>query len=126
MKKLIVLATLAITLTGCNTPPRAKDVSLKGMYGNAASETLAIGSAKMTLLPDSIESCVFHYNEDTGWLNSSMKLHSLDIYMTGTNSTAVASNVVDSICRAFCGLKSAANPDGQAALDPAAKEPSNQ
>lgn len=122
MKKLIVLATLAIALTGCNTPPRAKDVSLKGMYGNAASETLAIGSAKITLLPDSIESCVFHYNEDTGWLNSSMKLHSLDIYMTGTNSTAVASNVVDSICRAFCGLKSAANPDGQAALDPAAKE----
>ena len=111
MKKLIVLVTLAITLTGCNTPPRAKDVSLKGMYGNAASETLAIGSAKMTLLPDSSESCVFHYNEDTGWLNSSMKLHSLDIYMTGTNSTAVASNVVDSICRAFCGLKSAANPD---------------
>ena len=117
MKKTIALAALALIFSGCNTPPRAKDIMLKGMYGNAASETLAIGSARITLLPDSIESFVAHYDEDTGWLNSSMKLRRLDIYMTGTNCTASASNVVDSICRTLGELKSAANPDSQAEPD---------
>lgn len=116
-KKLCAVLLVALALTGCNTPPRAKDIALKGMYGNAASETLAIGSVRMTLLPDSIESFVAHYDEDTGWLNSSMKLRRLDIYMTGTNCTASASNVVDSICRTLGELKSAANPDSQAEPD---------
>lgn len=111
MKKLIVLATLAITLTGCNTPPRAKDVSLKGMYGNAASETLAIGSAKITLLPDSIESFVAHYSEDTAWLRPSEKTRFLDIYLTGTNTTSNAGKIVENICRAFVEKQRAsANP----------------
>lgn len=112
---LYALALLA--LAGCHSAPKAKDVSLKGMYGNAATETLAIGSAKITVLPEAIESFVAHYDEDTGWLNSSMKLRRLDIYMTGTNCTASASNVVDSICRTLGELKSAANPDSQAEPD---------
>lgn len=91
----------AYFLSGCATAPKAKDVSLKGMYGNAATETVAIGTAKITMLPESLESFVAHYSEDTAWLRPSEKTHALDIYMTGTNCTCSASKVVDAICKAF-------------------------
>ena len=111
----VFLAFLACAYfpAGC-VAPRAKDVALKGMYANGATETVAIGSAKITLLPEAIESFVAHYSEDTAWLSPSTKTHALDIYMTGTNSTASASNVVDAICRAFVDAKT--SPDSQAAL----------
>jgi len=91
----------AIFLAGCTSAPRAKDVNLRGLYANPASETVAIGSAKITLLPDTIESFVAHYEEDTAWLNPDKKTHALDIYMTGTNSTSSAQGVIEAICKAF-------------------------
>ena len=101
MKKLTMIA-LAACAAGCySAAPKAKDVSLKGMYANAASETVAIGSAKITKIPDTIESFVAHYSEDTAWLSPSTKTRFLDIYMTGTNCTQTAGNVVDSICKTF-------------------------
>ena len=39
----------AIFLAGCTSAPRAKDVNLRGMYANLASETVAIGSSKITV-----------------------------------------------------------------------------
>lgn len=100
---LAVLALFAAILlfAGCATAPKAKDVNLKGMYANAATETVAIGTAKITMLPESLESFVAHYSEDTAWLRPSEKTHALDIYMTGTNCTSSASKVVDAICKAF-------------------------
>ena len=120
---LFVCLACAYLLAGC-VAPRAKDVALKGMYANGATETVAIGSAKITLLPEAIESFVAHYSEDTAWLSPSTKTHALDIYMTGTNSTASASSVVDAICRAFVEAKT--SPDAQAALGgdaPATEQP---
>ena len=98
---LVILFCCAILLSGCATAPKAKDVNLKGMYANAATETVAIGTAKITMLPESLESFVAHYSEDTAWLRPSEKTHALDIYMTGTNCTRSASKVVDAICKAF-------------------------
>ena len=100
-------AAAVAALAGCASIPKAKDVSLGGMYANAATETVAIGKAKITTLPESIESFVAHYSEDTAWLSPTTKTHALDIYMTGTNCTAAASNVVDTICRAFVETKGA-------------------
>lgn len=104
-KAALAIASLAMLCAGCLGTPRAKDFSVKGMYANAASETVAIGSARITLLPESIESFVAHYSEDTAWLQPSIKTHSLDIYLTGTNATASASNIVSSICTAFQAVK---------------------
>ena len=98
-------AAAVAALCGCAGIPKAKDVSLGGMYANAATETVAIGKAKITTLPESIESFVAHYSEDTAWLSPTTKTRFLDIYMTGTNSTSAASNVVDTICRAFVEMK---------------------
>ena len=100
----------AIFLAGCTSAPRAKDVNLRGLYANPASETVAIGSAKITLLPDSIDSFIAHYAEDTVWLNSSVKTHSLDIYMTGTNSTSSAQGVINAVCKAFAAAQQPADP----------------
>ena len=109
MKNLVAVAALAAILAGCaGAAPKAKDFSLKGMYANGASETVAIGSAKITKLPDTIESFVAHYSEDTAWLSPSTKTRFLDIYMTGTNSTQTAGSVVESICRTFAGVAGAA------------------
>lgn len=98
---------------GCTSAaPKATDVAAKGMYGNAATETVAIGSVKLTRLPDSIESFVAHYSEDTAWLKPSEKTRFLDIYMTGTNCTASAGKVVEQICKAFVVMR-----DGQSQLE---------
>lgn len=97
----IAIFAALFLFAGCATAPKAKDVNLKGMYANAATETVAIGTAKITMLPESLESFVAHYSEDTAWLRPSEKTHALDIYMTGTNCTSSASKVVDAICRAF-------------------------
>ena len=107
MKRLMTIAAAAAVaaLVGCASIPKAKDVSLGGMYANAATETVAIGKAKITTLPESIESFVAHYSEDTAWLSPATKTRFLDVYMTGTNCTAGASQVVESICKAFVGMK---------------------
>lgn len=97
----IAIFAALFLFAGCATAPKAKDVNLKGMYANAATETVAIGTAKITMLPESLESFVAHYSEDTAWLRPSEKTHALDIYMTGTNCTSSASKVVDAICKAF-------------------------
>ena len=107
----LTLALALLALTGCHSAPKAKDVSLKGMYANTATETVAIGSAKITVLPEAIESFVAHYSEDTAWLRPSEKTHFLDIYLTGTNTTSNAGKIVENICRAFVEKQRAsANP----------------
>ena len=73
-----------------------------------ATETVAIGSAKITVLPDSLESFVAHYSEDTAFLNPSEKTRFLDIYMTGTNCTAAASEVISTVCQAFTAVATTA------------------
>ena len=107
----LTLALTLLALSGCRSgAPKAKDANLRGMYANTATETVAIGSAKITVLPDSLESFVAHYSEDTAFLNPSEKTRFLDIYMTGTNCTAAASNVISTVCQAFTAV---ATTDGK-------------
>lgn len=116
----VIAAVIAVAYCcgGCTSAaPKAKDVAAKGMYANAATETVAIGSVKLTKLPDSIESFVAHYSEDTAWLKPSEKTRFLDIYMTGTNCTASAGKVVEQICKAFVVMR-----DGPTSEDPHSAE----
>jgi len=95
------LVVLALACCGCHSAPKAKAADVKGMYANAATETVAIGSARITILPEAIESFMARYSEDTAWLSPATKTHELEIFMTGTNSTANAAAVVKQICEAF-------------------------
>lgn len=103
MKKIIlaaVCAAMAIVLTGCGTP-RVTDAEAKGMYVNAATETLAIGSGSVTTIPAEREASVGHYEEDTAWLSPSTKTHKFDVFLVGSNSTSHVSKIIDAICKAY-------------------------
>ena len=103
MKNIIlaaVCAAMAIALTGCGTP-RLTDAEAKGMYVNAATETLAIGSGSITTIPGDKEAAVGHYEEDTAWLSPSTKTHKFDVFIVGTNATQQASKIVELICKAY-------------------------
>ena len=102
MKKLIIIAiAAALALAGCSTPSKLRDIELKGMYVNGYSETLAIGQGHVTTIPGDREALAAHYKEDVAWLHPSIKIHQLDIFMVGTNSTANASQILGDICKAF-------------------------
>lgn len=100
MKKLISIAALAAVATGCKLD-NLTDAGLQGMYVNGYSETLAIGQGHLTTIPGDREALAAHYKEDTAWLHPSIKIHQLDIFMVGTNSTANASQILGDICKAF-------------------------
>jgi hypothetical protein len=100
MKKLIIITALATIATGCKIDSLV-DAGLQGMYVNGYSETLAIGQGHVTTIPGDREALAAHYKEDVAWLHPSIKIHQLDIFMVGTNSTANASEILGDICKAF-------------------------
>ena len=68
MKKLTMItlaATAAAMLTGCGSPPKVRDVDVKGMYLNGYTEVLAIGRGTVTSIPSDKEAFAAHYEEDT-------------------------------------------------------------
>ena len=91
----------AATITGCGTPPRLVDAEAQGMYVNAATETLAIGSGSITTIPSDREAFAGHYEEDTAWLSPSTKTHKFDVFIVGSNSTSQAASIIKDICKAY-------------------------
>lgn len=100
---MIVFAMLvmAIMMTGCGTPSRLTDAEAKGMYVNAATETLAIGSGSITTIPSDREAFAGHYEEDTALLSPSTKTHKFDVFIVGSNSTCQAASIIKDICKAY-------------------------
>lgn len=101
MKKLLTLAALAAITAGCNTPPKMRDIEVKGMYVNGYSEVLAIGAGRLTSIPGEREALAAHYREDTSWLSPATKTHELDIFLVGTNSVENSREIIKAICQAF-------------------------
>lgn len=102
MKKIIIPAiavlTVALCTTGCATKARSFDA--KGMYVSESGQ-LAVGYVHVDAIPESVDSAVVHYTEDTALLSPSTKTHDIDIILTGTNSVGSAQGIVKSICDAF-------------------------
>lgn len=98
---IIGIGTAMIVLAGCATSDKTRTIDADGMYANAASETVAIGSVKVMSSSKGEEAAFVEYGEDNAWLSPSMKLHKLEIFMTGSNSVSQASKIVDSIQSAF-------------------------
>ena len=105
---IIFAASVAAVVCGCAT--KTRNVELDGMFTQADAGMLAIGSVDVMGTPVGEESAIIKYSEDNAWLQPSMKLHSIRILLTGTNSTANVTSVVESICGAFieksCEVKS--------------------
>lgn len=96
---IIVAASVAAVVCGCAT--KTRNVELDGMFAQVDAGMLAIGSVDVMGTPVGEESAIIKYAEDNAWLQPSMKLHSIRILLTGTNSTANVTSVVESICGAF-------------------------
>ena len=96
-----MLIAAAYFVAGCTSPKKMRDIELKGMYVNGYSEVLAIGSGRLTSIPGEREALAAHYEEDTAWLQPNVKTHKIDIFMVGTNSSNHATQVIESICKAF-------------------------
>ena len=97
----VVLIALCYVIAGCKSAAKMRDIELKGMYVNGYSEVLALGWGRLTSIPGDKEALAAHYEEDTAWLQPNVKTHKIDIFMVGTNSSQNATQVIESICKAF-------------------------
>lgn len=102
---LLGIGAAMVVLAGCSTPPKTRSIEADGMYANAASETIAIGSVEVMSAPQGEESAFIKYDEKNAWLQPSMKLHNITVQLTGTNTTVYAKDIVKSISKAFIAAK---------------------
>ena len=100
---MIALAVGAAALVGCAT--KTRNVEMDGLFVQADSATLALGSVDVMATPAGEEAAIVKYAEDTAWLatfrDNPVKTHFIRIQLTGTNSTAQVAPIVKDICRAF-------------------------
>lgn len=107
---LLGIGTAMVVLAGCDTTtPKTRSIVADGMYANAASETIAIGSVEVMSAPQGEDSAFIKYAEDNAWLSPSMKLHNISVQLTGTNTTLYAKDIVKSISEAFIAVKPGAD-----------------
>lgn len=85
-------------LTGCGTS-KARHLDIGGGYASK-SGTIAIGSIEVQSAPEGTESAMIRYEDEVAMF-SEKKEHSINVLLTGTNSTASAIGIVKCICKAF-------------------------
>lgn len=88
-----------LLLCGCAT--KTRNVEIDGMFVQAESATLALGSVDVMAAPVGEESAIVKYGEDTAWLHPETKTHSIRIQLTGSNCVDKVDAIVEHICRAF-------------------------
>lgn len=96
----LLLGAFVIGAIFCGCSTKTRNVEVDGMFASDTG-TLAIGSVDVIAAPVGEESATIRYDEDNAWLSPSMKLHAIRILLTGTNSVAAVTGIVESICRAF-------------------------
>lgn len=100
-----MLAAFAVVLAGCFSPTKTRNVEMDGMFVQADSATLALGSIDVMATPTGEEAAIVKYAEDTAWLatfrDDPVKTHFIRIQLTGTNSTAQVAPIIEHICKAF-------------------------
>lgn len=106
-----------LLLLGCTT--KTRNVEMDGMFVQADSATLAIGSIDVMAAPVGEESAIIKYGEDTAWLSPETKTHSIRIQLTGSNCVDKVDSIIGKICKAFVptaaivnGAKTGARADG--------------
>ena len=96
---LLSACCLAAVATGCAT--KTRNVEMDGMFVQADSATMAIGSIDVMAAPVGEESAIVKYGEDTAWLHPETKTHFIRIQLTGSNCVDRVDSIVEHICRAF-------------------------
>ena len=107
MKRLILALVVAAAICGCVTEEKAVDVAGKGMWANAKSGKIAIGSLSVSTIPADTESAVLRIDEDTAWISDRFT-RDIDLRLTGTNSVSHLSEAIREICATFAAPTNAA------------------
>lgn len=111
MKKIsCIIALAAVVFAGCSTPPKTRSSEATGMYANAASQTVAIGSVKVLSAPEGEESATLRFEKSYNYFQSQPN-YSIDILVSGTNSTAQVTDIVANICEAFVASRGGVQDD---------------
>ena len=104
---LLLSACCLVILSGCAT--KTRNVEMDGMFVQADSATLAIGSIDVMAAPVGEESAIIKYGEDTAWLHPETKTHFIRIQLTGSNCVDKVDTIVEHICKAFIPTAAIAN-----------------
>jgi len=99
MKKLMIVAAFAACV-GCQSD-RVKDLELEGMFTQAESGTVAIGSIEIQAAPKDSESVSLKMWWDSPLLAPSEVRPCARLMMSGTNTCAKADEIVKSITKAI-------------------------
>lgn len=110
IEKVAAALALCLVLVGCSTPPKTRSSEATGMYANAASQTVAIGSVKVLSAPEGEESATLRFEKSYNYFQSQPN-YSIDILVSGTNSTAQVTDIVANICEAFVASRGGVQDD---------------
>lgn len=97
---LALILGIAVLFCGCVTEEKAVDVAGKGVWANAKSGKIAIGSLSVSTIPADTESAVLRIDEDTAWISDRFT-RDIDLRLTGTNSVSHLSEAIRAICATF-------------------------
>lgn len=96
---LIVVCAVTAVFAGCISA-KTRQISAAGMYTNANSGTLVVGSADVKSVVPGEAALMVTYSEDTAWLSPSTKVRSFEVLICGTNSLMHYSSLVSRLCDA--------------------------
>jgi len=100
MKKIIAEIVIAAAACGCKSD-RVKDLELEGMFTQAESGTVAIGSIEIQAAPVASESVALKMWWDSPLLAPSEVRPCARLMMSGTNTCAKADEIVQAITKAI-------------------------
>lgn len=110
VEKAAAALALCVIFAGCSTPPKTRSSEATGMYANAASQTVAIGSVKVLSAPEGEESATLRFEKSYNYFQSQPN-YSIDVLVSGTNSTAQVDGIVKNICNAFIASRGGVQDD---------------
>ena len=96
---ILTAINLCAVAAGCET--KTRNVEIDGMFVQAESATLALGTVDVMAAPVGEESAIVKYGEDTAWLSPETKTHSIRIQLTGSNCVDKVDSIIEHICKAF-------------------------
>lgn len=95
----VFCGVMAATLVGCISA-KSRQISAAGMYTDAKSGALVIGTADVRAVMPGESALMATYAEDTAWLSPTVKTHSFEVVICGTNAPPHYEAVVARLCAA--------------------------
>lgn len=100
MMRMMVFAALVAAIGGGCISAKSRQISAAGMYTDAKSGALVIGTADVRAVMPGESALMATYSEDTAWLSPATKTHSFEVVICGTNAPPHYEAVIARLCAA--------------------------